>query len=69
MKVLQDRTALFESSKYPGQHATFDPSGKAADTRGQPNIPGRLFTAYVKVVVISLTTRVSAVLILYFLLL
>uniref|UniRef100_H2XXL5 PLAT domain-containing protein n=1 Tax=Ciona intestinalis TaxID=7719 RepID=H2XXL5_CIOIN len=48
VKVQSDRSVIFESCKYNGQHITFDPSGKPADTRGQPSAQGRLFTVYVK---------------------
>ena len=49
VKVQPDRSVLLESCRYPGQHVTVDPNGKAADTRGHPNAPGKTFYVYVKV--------------------
>ncbi|XP_066274370.1 lipoxygenase homology domain-containing protein 1-like isoform X2 [Branchiostoma lanceolatum] len=48
VKVQVDRCIMLESVKYPSQHMTFMPNGKAADTRGTNTGPGRQFSVYVK---------------------
>ncbi|XP_078590348.1 lipoxygenase homology domain-containing protein 1-like isoform X2 [Branchiostoma floridae x Branchiostoma japonicum] len=48
VKVQVDRCIMLESVKYPSQHMTFMPNGKAADTRGTNIGPGRQFSVYVK---------------------